>query len=98
MRLSAGSGQTISDASLASAVGLTVPSGAKSADITVEGQSVRYWDNGDTPTASVGMIIYAGTTLENYTGPLSALKLIRTQAGATVTVSYYKSAGPYQLS
>lgn len=97
MKLSAGSMQTIANATLASATNLTVPAGAKSCDIAVEGQSIRYADDGSTPTGSVGMIIYSGTTLENYTGPLKSLKLIRVADGATVTVSFYKSAGPYQL-
>lgn len=98
MRISAGTMQTVTNANLAASFALTVPSGAKSCDITVEGQSIRYTDDGvTTPTASVGMLVNAGTTLENYTGPLSQLRLIRVASGAAATVSFYKASGPYQL-
>lgn len=102
MRISAGTMETIlgtgGGSALATAGGLTVPAGAKSCDITVEGQSVRYTDDGvTTPTSSVGMLLNAGTTLENYSGPMNQLSVIRVADGAKITISYYKSAGPYQF-
>lgn len=76
--------------SLASAAGVgTVPDGATFALITPETQSIRWRDDGVDPTASVGMPLAAGATLQ-YTGKFSALKMIETSASAKVNITYYK--------
>lgn len=72
-----------------SSTSLTVPTGATVAIITVEGQSVRYRDDGTAPTASTGMLLAAGTTLI-YTGTLASLEFIQTTATATIDVAYYR--------
>lgn len=74
--------------SLSAATGLTIPAGALVALIQAETQNVRWRDDGTNPTASVGMIIGAGSTLP-YTGDLTAIKIIQTTASATLNVSYY---------
>jgi hypothetical protein len=57
--------------------------------IIVEGQSVRYRDDGTNPTASVGMPISIGSVFF-YDGDLKAIRFIQTAATATINVSYYK--------
>lgn len=71
------------------ATSLTVPAGAKYATITVEGNAVRWRDDGTSPTASVGTLVQAGTSF-TYSGPLSAIQFIQTAATATLDVNYYK--------
>jgi len=73
---------------LSAATGLTIPVGATVALIQAETQDVRWRDDGTAPTASVGMIIGAGTTLP-YTGNLYAIKLIQATASAKLNISYY---------
>lgn len=74
--------------SLSAATGLTLPANALVALIQAETQDVRWRDDGTDPTASVGMVIGAGTTLP-YTGDLSAIKLIQATASAKLNISYY---------
>lgn len=75
--------------SLTTTTALTVPSGATFAVISVEGQGVRYRDDGVAPTATVGQPIAAQTSIQ-YSGTLSALQFIQQAASATVDVLYYK--------
>jgi hypothetical protein len=83
--------------SLSSATGLTVPevdpvSGLKAmptiALITPETNTVRWRDDGVNPTASVGMPLAAGVTLQ-YDGDLKKIKFIEQTASAKINISYY---------
>jgi len=75
---------------LSSAVGLgSIPTGATVAFLSCEGAELRYRDDGTNPTASVGMPIYAGQVLE-YSGTLSAIKIIQTSSNGILNVSFYK--------
>jgi len=57
--------------------------------VCVEGNPVRYRDDGTAPTATVGIL--AGVGCFSYSGPLTAMQFIATAAGsATVDVGYYK--------
>lgn len=81
---------------VSSATGLTVPprtpdgmtAKANFALIVAETQNVRWRDDGIDPTASVGMLLVAGTPLQ-YDGDLNKIKFIETTASAKVNVSYY---------
>lgn len=73
----------------AAATTLTVPAGATIAEVTVEGASVRWRDDGTAPTVSVGMPLAIGTFI-TFTTTLSALQFIQTAATATLDISYYK--------
>lgn len=81
---------------LSSAVGLTVPqrdaTGLNArpsiALITAETQGVRWRDDGVDPTASVGMPLAAGVTLQ-YDGDLNKIKFIEQTASAKLNISYY---------
>jgi hypothetical protein len=82
--------------SLSSATGLTVPIVDKNglackpsmALITPETQSVRWRDDDTNPTASVGMPLAAGVTLQ-YDGDLTKIKFIEQTGGAKLNISYY---------
>lgn len=82
--------------SLSSATGLTVPSkdvqGLNArpsiALITPEGQAVRWRDDGVAPTATVGMPLAVGVTLQ-YDGDLTQIKFIEQTASAKINISYY---------
>jgi len=83
--------------SLSSAQNLTIPdvdpiSGFKVmptfAFITAETQGVRWRDDGTAPTASVGMPLAAGATIQ-YDGDLRKIKFIEQTASAKINISYY---------
>lgn len=65
-----------------------VPTGATYAIIEAETQTVRWRDDGTSPTASVGMSLSPGSQLF-YDGNLAAIKFIETTASAKLNVSYY---------
>lgn len=82
--------QQIASAQLVAASNLTVPAGATSAVINIEGAAVRYRDDGVMPTTNVGMLVQANVTF-TYSGNLSAIQFIQaTGAMATINVSFYK--------
>ena len=56
--------------------------------ITPETQGVRWRDDGVAPTASVGMPLAAGTTLQ-YDGDLTKIQFIEQTASAKLNISYY---------
>lgn len=82
--------------SLSSATGLTVPQKdlqglagtPRIAIITPEAQAVRWRDDGVAPTATVGMPLAAGVTLQ-YDGDLSQIQFIEQASGAVLNITYY---------
>lgn len=56
--------------------------------ITPEGQAVRWRDDGVAPTASVGMPLAVGVTLQ-YDGDLTKIQFIEQTATAKINISYY---------
>jgi hypothetical protein len=82
--------------SLSSAAFLTVPSRDVNglnqrpviALITPEGQAVRWRDDNVAPTASVGMPLAVGVTLQ-YDGDLTMIQFIEQVGGAKINISYY---------
>ena len=56
--------------------------------ITAETQAVRWRDDDVAPTASVGMPLAAGGTLQ-YDGDLTKIRFIEQTASAKINVSYY---------
>lgn len=82
--------------SLSTATGLTVPQKDLNglackpsiAIITAETQAVRWRDDDTAPTASVGMPLAAGATLQ-YDGDLAKIKFIEQSASAKINVTYY---------
>jgi hypothetical protein len=75
--------------SLSSATTLTVPDGAVRAVIQAEADDLRWQDDGDSPTASTGMIIYAGDNPFVYVGDLDTIELIEINGSGKANVSYY---------
>lgn len=78
--------QQITD--LTAVVGLTVPAGTGVAVIQAEGAPVRWRDDGNAPTASVGMRVPIGSELR-YDGDPNALRFIQEASGAKLNISYY---------
>lgn len=82
--------------SLSSAASLTVPQTDLNglackpslALITAESQAVRWRDDGIAPTASVGMPLASGGTLQ-YDGDLTKIQFIEQTASAKINISYY---------
>jgi hypothetical protein len=74
--------------SLSAATALTVPAEATMALIIPETQAVRWRDDGVDPTASVGMPVNVGESL-NYDGDLRRIRFIEQTASAKINVSYY---------
>lgn len=87
--------QQISNAALASAVGLTLPTlpagslGVGYVVIQCQGGTVRWRDDGTAPSASVGMTIPQGAELD-YVGEPSAIKFIVSTGSPTLDVSFYE--------
>jgi hypothetical protein len=82
--------------SMSSSVSLTVPNRDLNglnqkpviALITPEGQAVRWRDDGPAPTASIGMPLAVGVTLQ-YDGDLTQIKFIEQSASAKLNITYY---------
>jgi hypothetical protein len=82
--------------SLSASTGLTVPNRDLNglnqkpviALITPEGQAVRWRDDGIAPTATVGMPLSVGVTLQ-YDGDLTQIKFIEQTASAKINITYY---------
>lgn len=73
---------------LTSATALNIPLGSTYAEIAIEGAAVRWREDGSNPTATIGMLMEAGSSRFHTTG-LTALRLIQVSAGAVVNVHYY---------
>ena len=82
--------------SLSASTALTVPQRdlnglagtPRIAIITPETQGVRWRDDGVAPTATVGMPLAAGVTLQ-YDGDLTQIRFIEQTASAKLNVTYY---------
>lgn len=68
----------------------TLPANTTILIITVEGQAVRWRDDGQAPTITDGMLITAGGTLQ-YNGDPTAMRFIEVAATATLHISCYKT-------
>ena len=73
-----------------SATALTVPAGATTAVVTVEGATVRWRDDGTAPTASSGSLLAVGSVTTFYGASMKAVKFIQTVGTATLDVAFYK--------
>jgi hypothetical protein len=81
---------------VSSAVGLTVPTRDLNgmnckpaiALIVAEGAAVRWRDDDVDPSASIGMPLAIGVTLQ-YDGDLGKIKFIEQAASAKINISYY---------
>lgn len=76
---------------LSAAVGLpNVPALATTVIVTVEGQNVRWRDDGTAPSATVGMLAKTTDSPLFYSGPIRNIKFIEVTGGAKLNVAYYK--------
>ena len=74
--------------SLSAATNLTVPANATMAVIVVEGQGVRWRDDGTAPTSTVGMPLAVGSSM-NYDGDMKKVQFIQQASGGILNISYY---------
>ena len=75
----------------ATSTALTVPTGARFALITTASSAIKLMDTGAAATTGAGgngLNIPVGTVFQ-YTGDLSAVRIIQVTAGAEVDVLYY---------
>lgn len=68
---------------------LTVPDGTVLALVICEGQAVRWRDDGQDPTTTIGMPLAVGQTLRLDSQGLKRTKFISQVAGAILNISYY---------
>lgn len=85
--------QQIAIAAMQTPQQLTVPAGATLAVLQNNStQALRWRDNGQNPTSTLGMRILAGDDPFTYAGDLAALRLIAEAAGTgTLDVVYYNA-------
>jgi hypothetical protein len=55
-----------------------------------EAQSIRWRDDGGTPTTTSGMLLLA-VSPQGYTGTMSAIRFIDATAGGLLNASFYRS-------
>ena len=68
----------------------TIPGVADSAEISIEADTIRFWKDGSTPTASVGHRAYVDDVIPLYTkSELRDFLAIRVTTDATLRVTYY---------
>lgn len=72
-----------------------IPTGARLAVMTVDVANVRWMDDGQNPTTSVGLLIIAATATLfpapfQYSGDLSAIKFTAASGSPLINVSFYK--------
>lgn len=67
-----------------------IPDGATLALVRVEGQSIRYRDDGVDPTASVGMPLDPGEAL-SYDAEMAMIRVIAQADGAILNITFYGS-------
>jgi hypothetical protein len=73
------------------AAGVTVPTGARLAVMTVDAANVRYRDDGTAPTASIGIQLSSSATQPyEYSGDLAAIQFIAVSGSPLLNVAFYK--------
>lgn len=76
-----------------SAASLTIPalSAPRLVEICLEGNQIRYRDDGTAPTTTVGeLVTYSLTPCFPYSGSISAIQFIATVTPTTLDVLYYR--------
>lgn len=81
-------GSQTRNATLNAAVTLTAPAGANTLWISVETQNVRVCFDSTTPTATVGLLLYAGQTYILAVSALQSFKLIEVAASAVINYQW----------
>jgi hypothetical protein len=84
---------TVSQACTSSGASLTTvgpPNGGNFVMMQAEAQSIRWRDDGGTPTTTSGMLLLA-VSPQGYTGTMSAIRFIDATAGGLLNASFYRS-------
>jgi hypothetical protein len=74
--------------SLATAVGFTLPTGAKKAVVIATDQDLRWRDDGTSPNATTGMLLKTNTVYI-FEHSLQLVKFIETTTSGKLNISYY---------
>lgn len=75
---------------LSSVVTLVPPGYARAVLLQAEGENIRWRDDGENPTSTVGMILSSADTFLFYNGPFNSLRLIEAAVGAILNITYYR--------
>jgi hypothetical protein len=78
-----------SGATLLSSCSGGIPAKTACALLVVETNSVRWWDDGTVPSATVGMLLATGVYW-GYLGKMSALEFFPSTGSATVDATFYQ--------
>ena len=81
-------GDQTRNATLNAAVTMTAPAGANTLWMSVETQNVRVRFDGTAPTATVGLLLYAGQTYILGVAALQAIRLIEVAASAVINYQW----------
>jgi hypothetical protein len=79
---------TVAGTVVKSGAGLTIPAGATHCYLSVEANSIRFFNTGDAPTAAKGHLLTAGAGPLEF-GNVANLQMIAQSASATVQISYH---------
>lgn len=85
-------GKQVLSPTITTAVSLSAPVGASWARLQALGGTVRWWDDGSTPTVTQGFSLSAGTLLE-FAGDFTKFSAIAETGTPTLNASYYRNAG-----
>lgn len=66
-----------------------IPTGTEVVTLEAEGQNVRYRDDGQNPTPTVGMLLVANKIYTLTVAQIAAMRVIETASGAKLNVTYY---------
>lgn len=80
---------SLGSSTLISSVTGGIPAGTDTVVLQAETQNVRYRDDGSAPTASVGMILVAGTMYEFSVSQIAAMRVIEVTASAKLNITFY---------
>lgn len=75
-------------------IGFTLPAGTRMAVASVQVDNIRYRDDGTAPTATVGTLVTAGSSIVVCAPSTGPFRMIRQTNSATVSVSYYGTKVP----
>ena len=88
---------TVNDLTDSAGTGFAIPTGAQYVLLSSEGANVRFRDDGNNPTASIGLLLLTtATTPFEYWGPLipvssrPAFRFIGVTGSAILNASFYK--------
>jgi hypothetical protein len=90
-------GSHTTNASLSSAVTITIPEGVDSFLLQAFTQNVRVTFDGTTPTSTTGFQLTAGSLLQVDVGLDSTVKIIQETASASIQYQFFRTRRDYDV-